>query len=86
MLMNNPRHQPGISGMSLNKIFLFGNTSAFFLGGGGVVFPDVGGGGVSFPDEERKTPGNYEIPELFPVRKSLIGDIPGFPSVTGITT
>jgi hypothetical protein len=28
---------------------------------------------------ERKIPGNPEIPEVFPARKSLISDIIGFP-------
>jgi hypothetical protein len=41
--------------MSLIKLFLTGNTSA--LEG-------------FFLDQERKIPGNPEIPEIFPARKS----------------
>ncbi len=29
-----------------------------------------GGGGGGFSDQERKTPGNSKIPEVFPARKS----------------
>jgi hypothetical protein len=49
--------------------FLAGNTSA--LGG-------------FFPDQERKIPGNPEIPEVFPGQEvSNISDIPGFPGGDG---
>ncbi len=46
--------------MLLIKLFLNWNTSA--LGG-------------TFPGQKRKIPGNPEIPDVFPARKSLIGDI-----------
>jgi hypothetical protein len=37
-----------------------------------------------FPDQEKKIPENPEIPEVFPVRKSLIIDIhAGFPAGDG---
>jgi hypothetical protein len=36
------------------------------------------GGGGGFPDQERKIPGNLEIPEVFSARKSLKSQ-PGFP-------
>jgi hypothetical protein len=50
-------------GCHLIILFLAGNTSPL---------------GVFFPDQDREMPGNLEIPEYFPARKSLISDITGF--------
>jgi hypothetical protein len=35
--------------------------------------------GGFFPDKKWKIPGNTELPELFPARKSLISDTPKVP-------
>jgi hypothetical protein len=51
-----------------NILFLAGNTSAL---------------GEIFPDQERKIPGNPEIPELFLAGKSLISGIPHSPGGEG---
>jgi hypothetical protein len=56
--------------MSLIKLFLAGNTSAL------VGF---------FPDQERKIPGNPEIPEIFPHRNVLSVASQDSQLVTGIT-
>ncbi len=39
--------------------------------------------GGFFPDQERKSPGNPEIPKVFPARKSIISHITGFPAGDG---
>ncbi len=38
-----------------------------------------------YPDQERKIPGNSEITDVFPAKKSLISDIPNSWLGTGIT-
>jgi hypothetical protein len=55
----------GNHGMLLIKLFLARKTSAL---------------GLFFPHYERKIPGNPEIQEVFPARKSLISDFQGFPA------
>jgi hypothetical protein len=37
-----------------------------------------------FPCQDRKIPGNSEMPKVFPARKRLISDITAFPAGTGI--
>jgi hypothetical protein len=63
--------------MTLIKLFLAGNT----WGGGGVMYVLFLAGNTSalarfFPDQERKIPGNPQILEVFPARKSSISDAP----------
>jgi hypothetical protein len=70
-------------GMSLIKLFLSRNTSALRK-------CNLAGQdyhcliGVVFRDQEWKIPGNPEIPEVLPSRKSLISDIQGL-RLGGIT-
>jgi hypothetical protein len=50
--------------MSPFKPFLAWNTSVFFLA------EKTSALGWGFPDQEQKIPGNHDIPEVFPARKS----------------
>jgi hypothetical protein len=54
MLMSDPRHQPGISGMSLIKLFLARNTSAiaFFSWIRSGRFPEIMKNDRIIPDQE----------------------------------